>query len=336
MRQIDPDLVEILKTETDLEKLLRSSPEARKRYGEEVLLGSGSPEPYAPLKDRVSVGRAIRYVDWPPHRNYLIEISYMVSGTCRMTVGEQEVVLRQGDIFIPNQYTVFSRKALGEDDIMVSFIVKLQFLEELCLKLRTGSVLSDFMLDTLRQEVSWNRYLHFTGLNDVAVVDLMETMIYAAFPYLDDGNITCGSPPEPELAGYLLTAMFLSLSRNLEALSSASPANYDEMIRQTVRNYIGAEYRAGSLKELAAMVNQSESALSRQIKSLFGFTFKELLLRRRFERAVTLLEQTDLPVSSIAETVGYENTSFFHRRFRSYYGISPREFRQRRKAGETL
>lgn len=328
MRQMEQKLLEILKTETCLERALRTCPAARRQYGEDALAGSGKPDPYAPLKDPVSVGRVIRYVSWPPHRNYLIEISYMVSGSCRVTVGDRTITIRQGDIFIPNQYTVFSREALGQDDIMVSFIVKSQFLEEVCLKLKTGSLLSDFMLDTLRKEISWNRYLHFTSLDDIAVFNLIETVLYAAFPHLDDDNIMCGSLPEPELAAYLLMVLFMSLSRNLEALSKESPANYEEMIRQTVRNYIGSEYKTGTLKDLAAIVNQSESALSRQIKGLFGFTFKELLLEKRFERAVALLEQTDLPVSSVAQAVGYENTSFFYRRFRQKYGISPKDYRR--------
>lgn len=333
MKSIDPSLLEILKTETELERRLRTSAAARKRYMEEALEGSGRPDPYAPLTAPVSVGRPVRYVDWPPHRNYLIEITCVLSGTCEVTVRDKVIQLRQGDIFIPNQYTVFSRKALGENDILASFIVKSQFLEELCIQLKTGTLLSDFMLDTLRREASWNRYLHFTDLDDIAVADLIETMVCAAFPYLDDTNVTCGSVPEPQLTAYLLMALFMSLSRNLDSLSEDSPANYDEMIRQTVRNYIGTDYRNASLRALAEQVNQSESALSREIKHLFGFTFKELLLQKRFERAVQLLEQTDLPVSEIADAVGYENTSFFHRRFRTMYGMSPKDYRRQRKTG---
>ncbi len=331
MRQIDPKILAILKTETGFETALRTCPEARRRFEEDALRGSGNPEAYAELRETVAVGRVSRYAAWPPHRNYLIEISYMVCGECRVNVAGKDIVIRQGDIFIPNQYTVFSREPLGENDIMVSFIVKPQFLEEVCIQLKSGSILSDFMLDTLRQDVSWNRYLHFTGIEDIAVFDLIETMLYAAFPHLDNDNIRCGSAPEPQLTAYLLTGVFLSLSRNLDALADDSPANYDEVVRQTVRSYVGTEYKTGSLKELAALMNQSESALSRQIKGLFGFTFKELLLRRRFERAVALLDQTDLPVGSIAEAVGYENTSFFYRRFRAIYGISPKDYRRTRQ-----
>ena len=324
------DLVRFFEDDDLFAGELRTCRKARERFAEEALLGSGRPDPYAALKDHVSVGRAIRYVAWPPHRNYLIEISCVLSGECHVAIAGKEIVLRQGDIFIPNQYTVFSREPLGEDDIMVSFIVKPQYLQEVCLQLKTGSPLSDFMMDTLRQEVSWNRYLHFTDVDDIAVTDLIETMIYAAFPYLDDDNITCGSAPEPRFTAYLLTGLFMSLSRNLEALSADSAANYDEIVRHAVRTYIGSEYKNASLKELASRMNQSESSLSRQIKALFGFTFKELLLQRRFESAVQLLEQTDLSVSTVAEAVGYENTSFFYRRFRTLYGISPKDYRRER------
>lgn len=331
MRQIDPRILEVLKTETGFETALRTCSKARERFVEDALRGSGSPDTYAELRETVAVGRVSRFAAWPPHRNYLIEISYMVCGECHINVAGKDITIRQGDIFIPNQYTVFSREPLGEDDIMVSFVVKPQFLEDVCLQLKAGTPLSDFMLDTLRQDVCWNRYLHFTEVDDIAVTDLIETMLYAAFPHLDNDNIRCGSAPEPQLTVYLLTALFLSLSRNLDALADDSPANYDEMVRQTVRSYIGTEYKTASLKELAAIMNQSESALSRQIKSLFGFTFKELLLRKRFERAVALLDQTDLPVGSVAEAVGYENTSFFYRRFRAIYGISPKDYRQARQ-----
>ena len=64
--------------------------------------------------------------------------------------------------------------------------------------------------------------------------------------------------------------------------------------------------------ELSMLVHMSESSLRRQIKELFGYNFKDLLLQQRFERAKRLLEQTDLPIADIAQTVGYENTSFFY------------------------
>lgn len=113
----------------------------------------------------------------------------------------------------------------------------------------------------------------------------------------------------------------------MTALTEDSPSTYTEILRQTICDYIAREYKTASLLELSMLVHMSESSLSRQIKELFGYNFKDLLLQQRFERAKRLLEQTDLPIADIAQTVGYENTSFFYCRFRDLYGISPKSFR---------
>lgn len=328
MRPFDPKQLEILKTETKYEHQLRTSQEARDAFARMILEESGSLRQYEMIQGPVAVGRVIRFVEWPAHRNRLLEMSYVVSGTSTVTVSGEEILLKTGDFFLPNQYTVFSRAPLGENDIVINIVMQSQFHEELCTQLKGRTVLSEFMIDTLRRDISWNRYLHFTNVSDIAVCNLAETLAYAAFPYLDDENMRCGSNDTPEITAMLTTALFFALSRNLASLSDKSPTNFDEAIRHATASYIGTHYKTASLQELAQMVNQSESTLSRQIKSIFGFTFKDLLLQKRFERAVELLQQTNLSVSDVACAVGYENTSFFYRRFREIYGISPKDYRK--------
>ena len=46
-----------------------------------------------------------------------------------------------------------------------------------------------------------------------------------------------------------------------------------------------------------------------------------------------MLQNTSIPVADVAFAVGYSNTSYFHRRFRELYGMSPREYRQTARAG---
>ncbi|MBR1781167.1 MAG: helix-turn-helix domain-containing protein [Oscillospiraceae bacterium] len=331
MREFDAKLLSILKTETAMERLLRRDPEERARFVQKVYEGGRDDRIAHELKDNVSVTRLLRFTPSMPRRSGLIEMLYVITGSVHMQVGEQALTLHQGDFFLPNQYTVTSWDALGEDDIAVCFVMNTRFLEDTCVKLKTTTVLSQFMLDTLRRDISWNQYLHFTGVEDIAVHNIAETLVFGAFPYLDDTNIACGSSLDPALTGDLMCALFMSLSRNLSALTEGSPSNYTEILRQTICDYIGREYRTASLQELACMVHQSESALSRQIKEIFGYNFKDLLLQKRFERALILLEQTELPIADIAQSVGYENTSFFYRRFRQIYGISPKDYRPREK-----
>lgn len=67
--------------------------------------------------------------------------------------------------------------------------------------------------------------------------------------------------------------------------------------------------------------------LSKMIKKTTGFNFKDLLQRKRLNKAAELLCDTDLSVSDIIAVVGYENGSYFHRVFKNRYCMTPKEFR---------
>ena len=44
-----------------------------------------------------------------------------------------------------------------------------------------------------------------------------------------------------------------------------------------------------------------------------------------------LLTSSQIPVTDIIESIGYDNTSYFYRKFRERYGMSPKEYRQEQK-----
>ena len=75
------------------------------------------------------------------------------------------------------------------------------------------------------------------------------------------------------------------------------------------------------------MMNQSVSGLSRLIRKITGHTYKELVQRKRFRKAVELLIETEIPVNDIVSEVGYENNSYFYRKFKERYHITPNEYR---------
>ncbi len=331
MRPFDPEVLRILRTETPYEATLREDPAARQLFVQQIPEGQKLGTREDPMKYGVAVGRRIRYAEWSLHHtpDNILELTYIVSGRMTVHMGGKTIHLYPGDFFLPNHCTAFSVDPLERDDIAVNFMIKAQFLSELCTQLKSRTVLSEFLLDELRRDVSGNRYLHFHCVDDIAVHNLAETIIYAAFPYMDDVVMQTGVQETPEITALSLTVLFISLARNLDSLDREGPSNFDEIIRQSVINYIATNYQFATLQELARIVNQSESALSRQIKSIFGFTFKDLLLQKRFERAVDLLQKTQLSISDVASSVGYENTSFFYRRFRQQYGMSPNEFRKR-------
>ena len=80
---------------------------------------------------------------------------------------------------------------------------------------------------------------------------------------------------------------------------------------------------------LAAVAHLSPSQFGRVFKQVFGETPHRYLQRRRVERAMTLLRQTDRPVTDIAWDVGFASLGTFSSTFSRVVGESPSRFRAR-------
>ena len=96
--------------------------------------------------------------------------------------------------------------------------------------------------------------------------------------------------------------------------------------------YIEEYFRTASLSEAAALLGYDIYHLSRQIRKKTGKTFLDILQEKRLLQAVFLLENTKLRVSEVSVEVGYENTSHFHRLFRSRFGCAPKQYRAKMDA----
>ena len=83
---------------------------------------------------------------------------------------------------------------------------------------------------------------------------------------------------------------------------------------------------------LARSVNLSRAHFIRSFRETFGETPHRYLQRRRLERAMALLRETDRSVTDICLDVGFSSLGTFSRTFREVLGESPREYRRRTQA----
>ena len=85
------------------------------------------------------------------------------------------------------------------------------------------------------------------------------------------------------------------------------------------------------MNEIAQILNQPFYALSKLIKQQTQRNFKELLQSRKFYRAEELLRDTKLSINDIITAVGYENNSYFFKRFKAKYKMTPTAYRKKMK-----
>ena len=97
-----------------------------------------------------------------------------------------------------------------------------------------------------------------------------------------------------------------------------------------VLDYISAHYREPlSVKELSGLSNYSEFYFMKLFKQYTGKTAAAYLNDYRLEKAKSLLLHTDASVTDIALDVGFNNTSYFIKKFQEANQLSPHKFRKK-------
>src|SRR5437870_12677388 len=81
------------------------------------------------------------------------------------------------------------------------------------------------------------------------------------------------------------------------------------------------------VRAVAAVAHVSEAHFSRCFRAVFGETPHRYLQRRRVERSMFLLRETDRRVTDICFDVGFTSLGTFSRTFREIVGETPSDYR---------
>ena len=82
-----------------------------------------------------------------------------------------------------------------------------------------------------------------------------------------------------------------------------------------------------SLEEIAEATNMTPRTLQRRLTDN-GLKFNELISEAKFGHAKNKLRDVQVPISEIAESLGYSDAAHFTRAFRRWSGMSPTDFRK--------
>lgn len=96
-----------------------------------------------------------------------------------------------------------------------------------------------------------------------------------------------------------------------------------------VKEYVAEHYMDNiSLTELAERIHVSRTHLSALFNKEVGCSFPEYIAKYRIHKAQEVIKHTRLPLSRIAETVGYPDYVHFSKTFKKYAGMTPQAFRR--------
>lgn len=124
-----------------------------------------------------------------------------------------------------------------------------------------------------------------------------------------------------------LKRLIRQVFENLEKEQAFNEANYTPYVAKAIR-YIEKRYnRITSVTEVADEVGLNVDYLCHLFKNETGVTVSQFLNSTRMNRAIWLLNNTELKSYEIAETVGYSNQGYFSRLFKQKFQMTPYEFR---------
>ena len=203
-----------------------------------------------------------------------------------------------------------------------NFMILTEFFDVAYSMAGRNNVLADFLVNILRQDEERGQYLYFKVSEVLQIQNLLENMIY---------SLVTGKGENNRINQTTMGLIFLYLVDSVQYVEMRVPNQYENMISMTTLDYIEQKYKTATLTELCELLHLPMHVLSKMIKKTTGFNFKDLLQRKRLNKSVELMCDTDLAISDIIVAVGYENNSYFHRVFKERYHMTPRAFREKNR-----
>jgi AraC family transcriptional regulator len=181
------------------------------------------------------------------------------------------------------------------------------------------------------------------GCNPADVVPFMETqqldLQYLTGKLLRD--IQSGCPYGSLYSDTYALALGLEIVKHLRTGSPSTGSSFNNSTfdglsshnLKQVQDLIHTKVRQGehpTLAEMARMAGVSQSHFTRLFKASTGKAPHAYYDELRMQLALELLQTTNQGIATIACLCGFNDQSYFSRRFRQYFGVSPSQFRVER------
>lgn len=123
--------------------------------------------------------------------------------------------------------------------------------------------------------------------------------------------------------------IFLHLFNNHEKNQSGTHKNRDIYFEHAVRYIKTNISRPIKISEITEFLGITQPYLYKIFVLKCGMSPKQYIENQKFEFAKKLLSDTQIPISDISRSTGFENPLAFSRAFKKSVGISPSKFREK-------
>ena len=137
-------------------------------------------------------------------------------------------------------------------------------------------------------------------------------------------------PIKPDELNHFLSEISktLKLTKRTPRVSNLNTYKQGKLDIYLIEAYLNQNYANDiTLEETADLFFISKEYLSKRFKEEIGMNFSKYILKLRMEKAKELLKNNYSPKQA-GEIVGYIDHVHFHKVFKSYFGVTPKNFQQ--------
>lgn len=257
----------------------------------------------------------------PVHVHEFIELTYVFKGKCNTVINNKIIPLTEGTLVMIDKNTPHTVEATSKDDIVLSITLKKDYLSPSFLsRLSSSSIISIFLVDLLMESRESNRYLLFNSGKKEKIIEVVNNIVWEYFHkriYSD------------EIINSYLVILFSELIREDEISQRHTHIpNSNNYTLIDFLQYIEENYQDCTLTSMAKHFNFHPNYLSNLLKKGTGKSFKDLLQLQKISKAGLMLVNSNLPIPEIADEVGYSSVTFFYKKFKQIFNMTPSDYRK--------
>lgn len=252
---------------------------------------------------------------WHDHMEFLL----IRKGSYQVGVNLETMMAKEGDLCIFNSGDLHQLRNLTEeaehdallfDPRICTFLYQDQWNQDTLVPMQKGSLRCTNLIRLERE-----------GYHDL--YSLMDQLFQIAFKEEADWY---------EYSKLRLLEIIILLKRYglfIYENGQISQTDQKQILRyKEVVDYIESHYQSPiSLKELSEVISCNEQYFCRFFKKISGITPIQYLIHYRIEQASIMLKEGDRSISEIALDCGFENISYFIKKFKEIMGMTPKEFK---------
>lgn len=262
------------------------------------------------------------------HGHDFFELNYVIKGSCQQKIDDEaEIEFKEGSICIMNPNARHNIHVNEKDDIVLNIALKKSlFTTTFWSLIEQQESLGQFFLDYfLALDPSYDFLLFHLEKNDY-IEQLLDNICQ---DYLDK------KPYNQLTMRCLLIIFFTEIIRLQTSQIAQSHFTNKVSVRVTALfQYLSVNYATATLTSTAAYFHYHPSYLSAFIKKHTGKTFSSILNEIKLSQATYYLLNTNMPIKTISEKLGFQQLCNFYDFIRKNYGTTPVKYRQ--EAGNAI